>query len=1104
MNGPRHDNADMQARSDPGDGGTSPPSPGTHLDRPALLAALDTAVASGLAMVAGGPGWGKSTTVAAWASRRNACWITLDHTDASAPRLANRILQAARRRLPNLPAELLIATQPAGTKPAPARVDAIAAGLCGLLASHLSVELVLVLDGLHKLPAGSDAVRLVAALSEQGPAALRLVVIIEPAAAGPAASALWAEAVRIGPDLLAFSPAEVAAFLHAALGVADPAVVDQVYALTSGWPAAVRLAAETLRVGGADGQRATARLQTIGTRVLDELAAGVLAGEPEPARQLLTTVAVLDRFDVPSCEALGHPQAATVLAALAEQGLIRLERRDSSDRPTWSLIGPVRELLARSQTSGSPWARDIRTRAAAHYAARAEYGPALRHLVAAGDRSGITQLLVAHGEILLAEGEANAVLSAADALDLAGASPRLLAVLSFARQLTGDWLGALALLRAAAGTEPLEAALALRLGQLYYVSGRAGDAVEAFERTRIGDAMTSDEIWLLCHAAIWLRAVGEDDRAREIAAHAAVAADLSADPRDMARCHWVLALIAAHDGDRAVHDVHHRRGLRLAGQLGDRMLQLGLRINHASYLAEEGMPEEVLDEAESALLSNQAAGVVGYEPLWYNIRARAKARLGQFTEAMADLELSQQRWQDIGPSFDVAFGLIVRGDIHRRRGEPGQAHAALAEALRAADSAEMRPMQTLALATLARARAADDLVSARELADRAVTLATGTGTVPALLARGWVALLAGARDEARQGAAAARSTAGARRDRAGLAEALELAVLAASDPNAAVGLLDEAATLWAEVGDPVGQARVQLIVARLAGPTGKPAADAAITVLRQLGLRVDSGVADALAVPVREPPIVVRTLGAFQVLRNGTPIPSAEWRSKKARDLFKILIGHQGRPAPRERLIDLLWPGDPPGRTANRLSVLLSTLRTVLDPERVIPEPGPILADRDTVALDLTLMAVDVETFLSLAATARTADRNADPAAFGLLLTAAGGYTGAYLPEDIYDGWAEPLRDTTRTTHVAVLRALLRHTADADQRHHHLVQLLEHDPYDEQAHQQLVRTLHDAGRHGEAHRRYRAYAARMTEIGVTPTPPQRAPRGDPPASPTKP
>jgi DNA-binding SARP family transcriptional activator len=287
----------------------------------------------------------------------------------------------------------------------------------------------------------------------------------------------------------------------------------------------------------------------------------------------------------------------------------------------------------------------------------------------------------------------------------------------------------------------------------------------------------------------------------------------------------------------------------------------------------------------------------------------------------------------------------------------------------------------------------------------------------------------------------------------------------------------------------VGEARVQLVAARLAGPIGWPLADAATAALHRYGLRVDSGVADALAVPAPQPPIAVRTLGGFQVLRDGVPIPSTEWRSKKARDLFKILITFRGRPAARERLVSVLWPDDQSDRTANRLSVLLSTLRTVLDPDRAIPEPGPVRADRDTVALDLALIAVDLETFLSLAASAQAADRQAEPAAVGLLTAAEAAYTGDFLPEDRYDEWAEPLRDTARTTHIAVLRALVRHLADPDRREPYLLQLLDHDPYDEQAHRQLVQTLLEAGRHGEANRRYAAYVERMAEIGVTPAAP---------------
>jgi ATP/maltotriose-dependent transcriptional regulator MalT/DNA-binding SARP family transcriptional activator len=1083
------DNVDMPDLAGAEHGGAAvPPLPGSYVPRPSLSQALDAAVGSRLTVVSGAAGWGKSTAVAGWAGRRGACWLTLERADSAVPQLANRILQAARHRLPELPAGLTISTGPTETGPQRAPVGAVVDALCRLLAGRLDRELILVLDGMQELaPAGGDTTRLLAGLCRQGPPELRLVVITQQA------TGRWPTpepAAEIGPELLAFTAAEVAAFLTATPGVVDPAgTVDPAWvaetrALTGGWPVAVRLAAELLRTGGAG---ALPRLPP-GARVLEELAARVVAAESEPSRRLLVAAAVLGRVDAPMCAALGHPDAAAALSALAEHGLLR---RGGPDNGSWLILDAVREVVSRGVDQGSPRVREIHRSAAGYLTRTAEYGPALQHLVAAGDGAAAQRLLVEHGEALLADGEVGTVLSAAQALDLRGPDPHLLAILGYARHLHGDWLDALTLLQAAAGDGSLEPALALRLGQLHYVSGRPEEAVEVFRRARLGAGASPDEVGLLCHAAIWLRAVGADDLARSTSARAAAAAERCADPAAAARSHWTLAIIAADDGDRAAHDMHHRRGLRLAGQLGDTLLQLGLHINHASYLAEDGSPAEALAEAEAALRLGQELGVIGYEPLCYSIRARAKARLGQFEPALADVATSQQQWQDIGPSFDVAFGLIVRGDIHRRRGEPGQAQAALVEALRFLDSAGMRSLQALALPPLARARAADDLAAAVQTADRAVAVATGTGKVAAVLAHGWVALLAGDRAAANRDAAAARAVAGARRDRAGLAEALELAVLAAAEPAGAVALLDEAAALWAELDDPIGDARVRLIAARLAGPSGRLTAEAVTAELQAHGLRVDSGVADALAVPAPQPLITVQTLGEFRVLRRGLPIPSTEWRSKKARDLFKILVTYRGRPATRERLMNLLWPDDPADRTANRLSVLLSTLRTVLDPERAVPEPGPILADRHTVTLDLALVVLDIDVFLTAAADALAADRRADPAAARLLAIAETGYTGGFLPEDPYGEWADPLRDTARTTHIAILRALTRHATDADQRERHLLQLLDHDPYDEQAHQSLVSTLNAAGRHGEARRRYHDYAARMAEIGVTPAPLQR-------------
>jgi DNA-binding SARP family transcriptional activator/ATP/maltotriose-dependent transcriptional regulator MalT len=1092
----------MGARSYPGASiPGAPPLPEPYVERPRLSETLDAAVAapdgttgSRPVVVSAGPGWGKGTAVAAWAGRRDACWVTVEDTDTAVRGLAHHIVRALRRLRPDLPGELLIAHPPTQGGADRISVAAVVDALCGLLADRLhdADEIVLVVDGVHELPATGAAARLLAGLGERAPAGFRLVLI----------TAGEDRAAALGPARLAFTVAEVGAFLRATTGTADAAA--EVHAATGGWPAAVRLAAHALqahalqagalqagalRAGAlrAGALRAMAGSGEAAVGVLGELAARVLAAEPEPARRVLAGIAALGPVDVPlwAAVALDHDQAASPLPALARHGLLR---PSGPDHRAWDVLEPVRGLLG-DLAPDPATVRELRGHAAAYHAGRAEYRPALRYLVAAGDRAGATEILVKHGDPMLAEGAVATVLAAAEALDLAAdRDPHLQAVLGHARELAGDVLGALAQLRAAVPAGPLAPALALRLGQLHYLAGQPTAAVATFERAELGDG-TADDVRLLSTAPIWLRAVGDDEGARAIAQRAAATAERLGDPASMARSHLSLALLAAHGGDRATHETHHRRGLRMAELAGERMLHLGMQINHASYLAEEGPPAAALAAADSALRLGQAMGVVGYEPLCYSIRARANARLGRFAEALADVDTSLRLWQDLGPSFDVAFGLTVRGDVHRRRGEPGQAQAALAEALRYAEAAGMRPVEALALGTLARAMAADDLPAAHDLAERAVSVASGTGTVPALLARGWIALLAGDRGGAEADAARARSVAGARRDGAGLAEALELAVLAGPDPAAAAGLLVEAGELWAELGDPVGEARVSLLAARLSGPAGQAAAQTALTTLHRLGVRADSGVAGALAVPAGRPPITVRTLGAFQVTRDGVPVPSAQWRSKKARDLFKILVTNRGRPASRERLMDLLWPDDPPERATNRLSVLLSTLRTVLDPGRALPEPGPLRTDSRTVALELAHVTVDVETFLDLAAAALAADRRDAPGATDLLAAAEDTHTGEFLPEDPDEEWAGPLRDAARTAHISVVRALLRRSADPDRREHHLLQLLDHDPYDEQAHRQLVETLRATGRHGEAQRRYDTYAARMREIGVTPDQP---------------
>jgi DNA-binding SARP family transcriptional activator len=223
------------------------------------------------------------------------------------------------------------------------------------------------------------------------------------------------------------------------------------------------------------------------------------------------------------------------------------------------------------------------------------------------------------------------------------------------------------------------------------------------------------------------------------------------------------------------------------------------------------------------------------------------------------------------------------------------------------------------------------------------------------------------------------------------------------------------------------------------------------------------------------------------VVRSGHAVAPAEWQSRKARELLKILVARRGRPVPRDQLMEALWPEQEPARLGNRLSVALSTVRAVLDPEKRYAADHFVAADRDSVALRSGEVAIDVERFLSDAARGLTLRRAGEAEAVDVLARAEALYTGDFLEENAYDDWAVALREEARAAYVDVLRALADEAAgrgDADAAVRYLLRVLERDPYDERAHLELVAALDRAARHGEARRHYRAYCARMDELGI--------------------
>lgn len=217
---------------------------------------------------------------------------------------------------------------------------------------------------------------------------------------------------------------------------------------------------------------------------------------------------------------------------------------------------------------------------------------------------------------------------------------------------------------------------------------------------------------------------------------------------------------------------------------------------------------------------------------------------------------------------------------------------------------------------------------------------------------------------------------------------------------------------------------------------------------------------------VSSPPARVRisTLGRFAVEVDGVEVDPAAWGSRKARLLCMRLVAARGWPTTREALFDMLWPEETDlRRLGARLSVQLSAVRRVLG--------GGVIADRQTVGLDLQHVEVDIEELL-------TAD---DPD------TIVDAYAGDFLPTEHDEVWAAGVRDEARLRFIAAAKAVIAgalERGDGDRAVVIARRVVDLDRYDSGGHEQLVDALERAGLVGEARRAHDDYRQAMAEIDI--------------------
>jgi DNA-binding SARP family transcriptional activator/ATP/maltotriose-dependent transcriptional regulator MalT len=899
---------------------------------------------------------------------------------------------------------------------------------------------------------------------------------------------------QLGPAELALSAPLAARTLRSEYGIDDAAAAELLVRVTAGWPVLVHLAGQAAasRASRPGASAAVSRhllldvLTEPGSAVSDYLMQEVWPALTPQARRLLEVASHVGPVTAGLGEALGVGEPGAALAALARAGLV-----------VPAGFGPLRHhvvpLVAAVVRARRPHCAEVRRQwseqAAAWHAAAGWHGAAAEAYRGAGDLAAVARLLDPHGARILAHDGPLTVIDLVEALPEDLRTDRVRQAYGEALALTGDTEAARAQYRHLAGgaedaAGPLAPGLARRLGYLHYRAGDPQTALRVYARGLDGGGQDAETALLIAWIGVAHWAAGDAKNAAASAEQAYRAALATGDYRPAIAAHVALGLTAEIRGEPAAEQRHFAIALELAAANGDVVQEAMAGNNHAARLLGEGRLAEALAAAERSVYLSETIGLRAVLGMALNNAGGALRQLGRLDEALACFERAVAVEHRVGSSW-LAYPMVDIGDIHRVRGNVHLARAAYEEAVRIATDTGDRYGLVPGLAGLALVLADHEPDAADTAAKRALSHAEGPMTVEALIAAGHAAR--GGGDAAAAARIAGEATVQARlyRDRPRLAHALELAAVTTPDQRAAGQDLTEALRIWQDLGAGPDADRVRAILGFRANASAaeRVAARLARERLASAGIALPPYAAGSAT----RGDVEIRTLGRLVVLIGGEPVSASAWQSRKARDLLRILVTRRGRAVPREQIAQLLW-GEDPGPVGHRLSVALSTVRSVLDPGRRHQADYFVIADSGSVALDTARVSVDVERFLSEADHGlRLYERGDSVQALDVLAAAERAYTGDFLEDEPYDDWTVAVRETARATYlhcVRVLAELHRRVGDTAGCLRSLHHILDKDPYDEHCHREIIDVLETAGSHGEARRARSRYAAAMRALDL--------------------
>ncbi len=1034
----------------------------------------DLALAHRLTLVVAAPGWGKSTLLRGLVAEAPSVEVTRPPSGWTPFSLARQLLDALVPKVPALSGhELPLAAAP-DTPDNPDQTGALAAGVCAAAATAVTTDRLVIIDDGDVVP-GDPLEQFLEALVLHLPPRLHLVLACrQPPSLRLARLRAAGEVVRITAADLAITADTVD---RGELAPAARDALEEIVRATGGWPLAVQLAADVLRRTGPTGRSELIdRLLAPDAVLFEYLADEVLAGLADDELAVVNLAAHVPYVSAEVLIGLGRRDLATALERMGEHDPFLEPELASPCRRRASLLGG--EFVRRAQPPPPP---ELLRAAVDAYLAHGDLEASLALCARLGDAALAKRVVLTVERV---DRTPDTLAAALEVAESAGPDPGLAERRGDLQYLRGDWTRALESYATAAadGSGPR---LARKRGVILYLQGRLDEAEATLDAAPLDSDDPANEAQVLAWRACirWLR--GDADGCATLLVPARRLAEGTGDDAALATVCTAEAMLAALLGDRRTNARVYRIALEHAERADDILQIVRIRTNRGSHHTEEGSYEAAIEELDAAIEGAELIGSDTFAGLAYANRGDTFTRMGRLDDAVRDLRRAQDIWERLGSS-DVAYALAQLGDAQLLRGQRADALALHTEAISVAERAGDAQSLTGALLGLARDLLADDPAGAARAVERAIAAGPTVAAPHVQLVAGWVDLRRDDRVAAARRAEAALRLGQAHGDRPAVAEALLLQAIIDQPPSAAKAA--ESSRLWADLGNPIGEARALLVLAgRTPGRRGEELAERAEALLFDAGAW--GPLAEARQATTDIPPIVISTLGGFRLTRHGTAVDVGDWGSRKARDLVKLLVARRGAPVVRDEVATMLWP-DETDRSARRLSVLLSTIRGVFDPTKIFPPDHFVGADHDTVWLVREHVEVDVELFLTEAAEGRRLLANADIEKGGAVVEAAvARYLGDFCADDPYADWAAGIRELARHTFVESAGQLAR-LADLRGDHgeavRHRLRILDVDPYDENAHLELIRSLSAQRRHGEARRAYRTYCARLGELEIDP------------------